>query len=86
MQINPKDAISRDVSLAHVPGSDLTLLQKKTAATLRAMRPMCVPGTNAIILASEAEAWHGLVTKAAIELNLNPQQVATFCDAAGVAT
>lgn len=70
----------------HAPGSDLTKRQKKAAATLRAKRPMCVPGTNAIIRASEAEAWHDLVTKAAIELQLNPQQVLAFCDAAGVAT
>lgn len=67
-------------------GTDLTKRQKKAAATLRTKRPMCLPGTNAIIRASEAEAWHDLVTKAAIELKLNPQQIAAFCDLAGVAS
>lgn len=68
------------------PGSDLTIKQKKAAATLLAKRPMCLPGTNAILRASEAEAWHDLVTTAAIELKLNPQQCQAFCDAAGVAS
>lgn len=71
--------------LAGAPGSDLTKKQKKAAATLLEKRPLCLPGTRAIIRQSEAESWHDLVTKAAIELRLNPQQVAAFCDAAGVA-
>lgn len=68
-----------------LPGSDLTKRQKKAAATLLAKRPMVVPGTRAIIREAEAAAWHDLVTKAAIELKLTPQQVPAFCDAAGVA-
>lgn len=68
------------------PGSDLTKRQKKAAATLLAKRPMCLPGTRAILRAAEAESWHDLVTKAAIELKLTPRQVAAFCDAAGVAS
>lgn len=67
------------------PGSDLTVRQKKAAATLLAKRPMCFPGTPVIIRKAEADAWHDLVTKAAIELKLNPQQVTAFCNAAGVA-
>lgn len=67
------------------PGSDLTAKQKRAAATLLAKRPMCVPGTNAIIVAKDAEVWQDLVTKAAIELKLDPQQITAFCDAAGVA-
>lgn len=67
------------------PGSDLTRKQIKAAAALRAKRPMCLPGTNAIIRASEAQSWHDLVTKATLDLKLNPQQVPAFCDACGVA-
>jgi hypothetical protein len=65
-------------------GTDLTKRQKKAAATLRAKRPMCLPGTDKIIRESEAADWHDLVTKAAIDLKLEPQQVPAFCDAAGV--
>jgi hypothetical protein len=46
---------------------------------------MCIPGTDAIIRQSEAESWHDLVTKAAIDLKLEPQQIPAFCKAAGVA-
>lgn len=40
------------------PGSDLTKRQIKAAKTLRERRPMCLPGTNAIILEKEASVWH----------------------------
>jgi hypothetical protein len=67
------------------PGSDLTRKQIKAAKALLTQRPMCIPGTNAIIRESEATAWHDLVTKTAFELGLNPQQITAFCDVAGVA-
>lgn len=66
-------------------GSDLTVKQKKAAATLLAKRPMCLPGTRAIIRDSERTAWYDLVTKAAIDLKLDPEQINAFCDLAGVA-
>lgn len=76
--------VSQQIARKQSAGTDLTKRQKKAAATLLAKRPMCVPGTARIIRESEATAWHDLVTKAAIELKLNPQQVPAFCDAAGV--
>lgn len=80
-----KTVIAAKVATAHIPGSDLTILQEKTTAKLRECRPMCIPGTNAIISSTEAEIWHDLVIKAAIELNVNPVQIQAFCDLAGVA-
>ena len=70
----------------HVPGSDLTKDQTKAAKLLLAQRPMCIPGTSAIIVESEALHWHDLVTAKVFELKLNPQQICAFCDEAGVAT
>jgi hypothetical protein len=46
---------------------------------------MCLPGTRAIIRDSERTAWYDLVTKAAIDLKLDPEQINAFCDLAGVA-
>jgi hypothetical protein len=64
---------------------ELTVKQKKVAKALRAQRPMCVPGTNAIISAAEAKDWHDKVATAAVALNASPEQTASFCDACGVA-
>ena len=75
----------RDRIKIEKPGSDLTKKQLKAAQTLLAKRPAVLPGTRAIIHAADQAHWHDLVTKAAIELKLNPQQVVAFCDAAGVA-
>jgi hypothetical protein len=63
----------------------LTVDQKKAAKELRAQRPMCLPGTNAIISRSEAKAWHDLVATAATGLDVTTDQLPTFCDLAGVA-
>lgn len=64
---------------------DLTVKQKKAAKELRAQRPMCIPGTNAIISRKEASAWHDLVATAATGLDVTTDQLPTFCDLAGVA-
>lgn len=66
-------------------GMDLTMKQKRAAATLLKRRPAVLPGTRAILIEKEAAAWHDRVTVAAIELKLNPQQIQAFCDACGVA-
>jgi hypothetical protein len=64
---------------------DLNMKQRKAATALRAKRPMTVPGTNAIIVAAEARAWHDEVATEAVRLNLKPDQMTAFCDLAGVA-
>lgn len=64
---------------------DLTVKQKKAAKELRAQRPMCIPGTNAIISRSEAKAWHDLVATAGVALEVTTEQLPAFCDLAGVA-
>jgi hypothetical protein len=69
----------------HVAGSDLTKKQRKAALALLAKRPAVLPGTRAILIAADQSHWHDLVTKAAIELRLNPAQIVAFCDLAGVA-
>jgi len=63
----------------------LTINQKKAAKELRTQRPMCLPGTNAIISAKEARAWHDLVATAATGLDVTTDQLPAFCDLAGVA-
>lgn len=64
---------------------DLTVKQKKAAKELRAKRPMCVPGTNAIISRSEAKVWHDEVATAGVTLEVTTDQLPAFCDACGVA-
>ncbi len=64
---------------------DLTVKQKKAAIALRAKRPMCVPGTNAIISSSEAKVWHDAVATAGIEHDVTTDQLPAFCDLCGVA-
>ena len=64
---------------------DLTVKQKKAAKELRAKRPMCIPGTNAIISAKEAKVWHDEVATAGVTLNVTTDQLPAFCDLAGVA-
>lgn len=63
---------------------DLTVKQKKAAKELRAQRPLCIPGTNAIISAKEAKAWYDLVATAATGLDVTTDQLPAFCDLAGV--
>jgi hypothetical protein len=77
--------LSCQQALEYVPGSDLTTDQKKAASALLAKRPMCVPGTRAIILEGEARTWHNEVVRTIEDLGLKPQQVTAFCDACGVA-
>jgi hypothetical protein len=69
----------------HKPGSDLTIKQKKAAADLRAKRPLCLPGTNDIIRASEAREWYNLVGDAAVEYDISPEQADAFFNLCGVA-
>jgi hypothetical protein len=64
---------------------DLNMKQRKAATTLRAKRPMTIPGTNAIIVAAEATEWNREVAREAVRLNLTPNQMGAFCDLAGVA-
>lgn len=64
---------------------DLTIKQKKAAKELRAKRPMCIPGTNAIISRLEAKTWHDLVATAGVELGVTTAQLPAFCDMCGVA-
>lgn len=67
------------------PGADLTAKQLKAALELLAIRPQTLPGTRAIIDESAQKEWYDKVMVRAIRLNLDPQQVPAFCDAAGVA-
>lgn len=64
---------------------DLNHKQHKAAKALRAKRPMCVPGTNAIIVKAEALQWHADVAADAMSLDVKPDQMTAFCDVAGVA-
>ena len=77
-------SLARESRKARFNGS-LTDKQRKAAGALRARRPTCVPGTNGIIVPTEAETWHNEITTAVLKLKLNPAQVKTFCDVAGVA-
>lgn len=86
-----RDAITcslEEVAVAitkHEPGSDLTVKQRKAAQNLRAQRPMTIPGSNAIIVRSEATEWHNRVATVALAAKITPAQEKAFFDLAGVA-
>jgi hypothetical protein len=65
--------------------NDLNHKQRKAAEALRVKRPMCIPGTNAIIVLKEAHEWHADVAGVALEQDIQPDQMTAFCDVAGVA-
>jgi hypothetical protein len=64
--------------------SDLNHKQQQLAKRLRTQRPMCIPGTDRIIVKREAEIWHALVVSSARELCLEQNQVTAFCNACGI--
>lgn len=69
----------------HKSGSDLTIKQRKAAQNLRQQRPMTIPGTNAIIVRTEAKEWHDRVASVAIAAKIKPAQEKAFFDLCGVA-
>lgn len=67
-----------------VAALQLSMEQRTRALELLAIRPPVVPGTRAIISQAEAKRWFDLVSFATRELKLQDNQVAAFCDLAGV--
>jgi hypothetical protein len=65
-------------------GHDLSHKQRKAAEALLAIRPAVLPGTRAIIDEAKEKEWYDKVTTKVLRLGLSPEQVAAFCDIAGV--
>jgi hypothetical protein len=63
---------------------NLTGQQRRAALSLKAQRPMCVPGTDKPIRAAEGQAWHDLVVRAIQREQVSTAAIAVFCEIAGV--